>query len=569
MPAPPRPARDRAGPGLRPPGQVMRLDRMGAMFQTRLSFMRQLIRRMAREGWRFSRPRFALDDNGFGTAVYTVDTGQRRYSLIAFSHDLAPEQRTDRVIAEAWDATFNLFDGMPGDDDIERLRLQTPRQEQGRFSARELTLARANKSVRLFSHVSERLAAGRQPDPGLIAQVGYLMRTTAVYGSGKFGCADRRRIAHRPEMRTAFQAEMLCVYLIRLFTIDLVEHVARARGGASAVPLAHDLKRYLGIGNATGLGMAPFLISHPILLHNWAVARETALARVRGVERLNQAQADALRATLTAARRHVAEWQVEDGVQSARIAALRDDLDAMAARIAAPETLHAAGAVDALYRWGEATLSLEGQEMLVSILLEPFGDLVDDLGADLHADSDSLWSPAMPVGDFKALLSAHYGWALRIDFSAAEANRHFWYYSEEKLEPRFGARGLDPGAEHEMPLAVARDVCDLAVDLQGQAPDGTMAAFVRRFPRHRHTVKRVQTVARHPYGEIAGNVIAQGFRPIDMLRFKLAFFGASKFDPKSDLWTRITMYQGAPYPEDLAAADVDEWAFRTRPECAA
>jgi hypothetical protein len=34
--------------------------------------------------------------------------------------------------------------------------------------------------------------------------------------------------------------------------------------------------------------------------------------------------------------------------------------------------------------------------------------------------------------------------------------------------------------------------------------------------------------------------------PIDLLRAKLAMFGATKFDPKSDLWTRITMYQGAP-----------------------
>ena len=33
-----------------------------------------------------------------------------------------------------------------------------------------------------------------------------------------------------------------------------------------------------------------------------------------------------------------------------------------------------------------------------------------------------------------------------------------WYYSEEKLEPRFGDRYADPGAEQEMPLAVGRDV---------------------------------------------------------------------------------------------------------------
>ena len=48
---------------------------------------------------------------------------------------------------------------------------------------------------------------------------------------------------------------------------------------------------------------------------------------------------------------------------------------------------------------------------------------------------------------------------------------------------------------------------------------------------------------------------------IDMLRCKLDFFGAAKFDPKSDRWTRITLYQGAPLAEDIqtGAAACDDW----------
>ena len=85
----------------RSPESLMRLDRMGASFPTRLSFMRTLIRRMARECWKFERLRFEVDDQGFGTSVYAANTPQRTYSLIAFSHALEPDQRTDRVIAEA------------------------------------------------------------------------------------------------------------------------------------------------------------------------------------------------------------------------------------------------------------------------------------------------------------------------------------------------------------------------------------------------------------------------------------------------------------------------------------
>ena len=39
--------------------------------------------------------------------------------------------------------------------------------------------------------------------------------------------------------------------------------------------------------------------------------------------------------------------------------------------------------------------------------------------------------------------------------------------------------------------------------------------------------------------------------PIDMLRLKLSFFGAIKFDPRSDKWLRICMFQGAPLPKNF------------------
>ena len=52
--------------------------------------------------------------------------------------------------------------------------------------------------------------------------------------------------------------------------------------------------------------------------------------------------------------------------------------------------------------------------------------------------------------------------------------------------------------------------------------------------------------------------------PIDLLRCKLSFFGATKFDPRSDRWVRITMFQGAPLPDEMAGlteAEADAWAY--------
>ena len=188
----------------RGPGEVMRLARMGCSHSTRLSFLRQLLRRMRREGWRFDRPVWELDARGVGRAVYRAIGPARTYSLVAFGHDLPPEARSDRVIATAWDATFALFDGTPSPADLERLAANVPLQEAGRISPRELSLSRANRSVRLFDHVVARLAEGAQPDAAMLLETGYLMRTTAVYGAGKFGAADRDAIASRPELRAPF-----------------------------------------------------------------------------------------------------------------------------------------------------------------------------------------------------------------------------------------------------------------------------------------------------------------------------------------------------------------------------
>lgn len=549
---------------MRPPEEVMRLARMGSSFPTRLSFMRSLVRRLAREAWRFEIARFDLDAAGYGTVLLSVRGPERVYTLVAFSHALAPEKRTDRVIAEAWDATFSLFDGVPGEAEIERLRANTPRQEAGRFKPTDLVLARANKSLRLFDHIADSLALGHQPSIERVASVGYLMRTTAVYGSGKFGCADREKLAGRPETRGAFQVELLTVYLIRWFTILLIEHVARMRGGARAVALDPTIRRHIGIGNATGLGMAPFLIKHPALTDAWVGARETALARIRGLATASPETVGAFRRVLARARRHIGEWAVEDAEQTARIALLRTELAALEAWCEAGG-LSGAAPWDALYRFAAGKFSLEGQEMTLALILEPQGPLIDDLADAMFAVEDRRLDPAMPVGRLRALIAERYDWALAIDFGKPEAQGRFWYYSEEKLEPRLGDRRRDAGGELEMPLAAGRDAAALHAALAGFDAAAPVADLLRARPDLRHAVRRVQAVADHAYAEIRDNLVDGSVRPIDLLRFKLAFFGAAKFDPKSDLWTRITMFQGAPLPDDLAAPGADDWAFPVAP----
>jgi len=518
--------------------------------------MRILLRRMGAENWRLERMLFDIDSEGFGRAVYTISGPENTYSLIAFSQYLDPTERTDRVIAEAWDTTFVLYDGVPSEVDIERLAKEAPQQEAGRYRASELVLSRANKSVRLFEHVRESLAAGHQPNRELLVQIGYLMRTTAVYANGKFGLADRAAYADRPALSPPFQAEMLTVYLIRCFTFDLVEHVARSASPDGFVPLHQTYKRYLGIGNATGLGMAPFLVSHPTLIHNWFHTRETALARVRSTP---QAAADDIRrfrTLLAKATAHIAEWNVEDETQTARINVLRKELKSIADWEIPPDMAYP---WDTLFQGATRELSLEGQELLVSILIELYPGNIDLLSDRLSSEPEPLVNADMTVGELRQLLTDHYEWTSGFDFNEDETNRYVWYYSDEKLEPRRGERRAEIEAPQSMPVAVARDIQTLRKKLQQEEADTSLAAFLLQYPDCRDAVARTQNADTHPYSELRDNLIGSDCRPIDILRAKLAYFGASKFDPKSDLWTRITMYQGAPLPSELS--EDKDWCF--------
>ena len=165
----------------------------------------------------------------------------------------------------------------------------------------------------------------------------------------------------------------------------------------------------------------------------------------------------------------------------------------------------------------------------------------------------------MRVAELSRLIHGDFSFSLQTDFSSHQESAQFWYVSEEKLEPRIGSRYHENGAEFEQPLDIARRVQALAKDIVTASGNETVAEFLMRLPTHRLAVLRVQTIAQYPYSEIRDNLISELCLPIDMLRFKLAFFGAAKFDPRSDRWTRIAMYQGAPLFDELARADADDW----------
>lgn len=549
---------------LRPPETVMRLARLGSLHQSRLSFMRILTRHMSRQNWHFEKRQFQIDDTGVGHAILTAHGPERSYSLVAFAHDLPDEMRSDRVIATAWDATFTLFDGIPSEDDIQRLSQNIPLQEAGRVTETELTVSRANRSVRLWGQVIEALAEGKQPDIASIQDVGYLMRTTAVYGSGKLGAADREVIAGRPEFSAPFQAEMLTVYLIRWFVIELVQHLANARAAAanrSAATLDPEIARALGVGNSTGLGMAPFLLNHPQLLNNWITAREHAIQAVRNIRRPSEAEQAQFKNLLLRNATIVQTWRSAHPIQQEKLAALTADIAKVSAHLSRMDWA-ADYPWNGLFEWSARTLSLEGQEWLASTMLEPYGHVIDGYAECMSDDSTHRGiDGAMTVGQLRSMLQDTYAWASALDWTENANIARAWYVSEEKLEPRLGERFEEPIADYEQPLAPGRDIAALAADCAECPSTMPIAEFLLAHPQHRYAAQRVQVVQRAPYAEIRDNTISSDVLPIDMLRCKLSFFGATKFDPRSDRWVRICMFGNAPLPYELTSQNADFWVY--------
>ncbi len=546
----------------RAPSEVMKLDRLGSFHPTRMSFTRTLVRRMHWENWQIRLAASSLDTDGFGFIVYHIETASGPLSFIAFSNSIDDSERTDRVIAEKWDLTFTLFNGIADAQDVARLEKQVPLQEAGRMSENEIVLSRANKSMRLFNSVVDSLANGQQPDVKSIAAVGYLVRTTAVYGNGKFGCCDFLNVKKNSPFSLPFQAEMLAVYMARQLSFDLVEYIAQKRGGHKAVQLDSSLKRALGVGNATGLGMAPFLVGHPLLIHTWMNVREYAIGKIKSKPTTSKSVIDKLNELLMRFSQHLDQWTTDDECQHKRLAVLKTEVEMLKAL--APSVLNVDYPWKYLTNWAQSETSLECQEFVNSLILELHPDLVNVMERFMGDDENYEIDSTMSVQRLKNMIEQDYDWALELDFSSSESQHLFWYFSQEKEEPRIGVRHLESGCEKEMRVGVARDV-SLLHDQLNCLPDESMsmtiADFLINHPSQRHIITRIQSLHNFPYAEIRDNLLDISCRPIDLLRCKLSIFGATRFDPKSNLWTRITLFQGAPLPHELQNENADDWAY--------
>ena len=546
---------------LRDPNTIMKLSRLGSFHQSKLSFLRSFLNEF--KDWEYNRDLFELNQRGFGVAVYSFKKKKRVYSLVCFANEINDNERSDRVIATKWDAAFTLHDGIPSKEDIERLKNEVPRQEVGRLSYKELTLSRANKSIRVFDHVVDSLSNGHQPNLDILSKVGYLYRTTAVYGSGKFGLADRFRIKNREEINGPFRLEMMLVYLVRQFTFDQVNHVAKSRNPKKAVKLDPKICKNLGIGNSTGLGMAPFIVNHPTLLNNWILSREIALKKIREIKKVKLDESKLFKSCVRDSIKNITSWNTESKFQQKKIKSLLDNVKRFLDFIKTFD-FEIEYPFNEIYKWLERETCEECIEYIVSMMMEPYDNITKPLVNEMSSEEELYFNipTQRTVKELKTILEKKYPNILLINFAKQKNFKKFWFISKNKEEPRLADRFEEPGSDLEQPLAIARDIKKLYEKLLLINEDLKIDEFLIDNSDLRHVVRRAFIIEKFPYSEIQDNTISESVVPIDMLRLKLSFFGALKFDPRSDKWLRICMFQGAPLPNELKNYD-EQWVYKS------
>ena len=539
----------------------MKLSRMGSRYPSRLSFSRSMLRRLINDNWEIHKSKFDLDKHGFGTVVYEIIINKQTYSLVCFSDFLDDKDRSDRVIASKWDTAYTLHVGKLSDQDLNRLKKTIPLQESGRNSPDELILSRANKSVRLFQYVVDCLSNGNQPDIYEINKVGYLLRTTAVYGSGKFGLSDFTNTKNTTVFNQPFRAEMLSVYLIREFSIELVEHVARQINSKKAVKLDRKIKQHLGIGNSTGLGMAPFIIKHPKLINKWMKQYTKTLEEISQIE-LDNIVFEKYKKLLNKALNYLGEVNTSDEFQINKNKLTTEDLKKYIFYINDLDLSQKYKWLDIL-DYCDSNFNNDTQEIARVQLIELYPQISEELAEDMADEEIMEIDGNQSIGDLKQIINDKYSWIKDIDFNNKDSNYLFWYVSAAKLEPRLGERYNEQGSELEQNLGIAKMVSELFKQIKNVNENQLICEFLLTHPEYRGIVKRIQSLKNYPYSEVQDNVLDKKTMPIDMLRFKLSFFGANRYDPKSDRWLRVSFFSGAPYLSDLNNKNVDEWGFAT------
>lgn len=561
-----------APPAPRDPNVLMKPERLAALQPSRLSLTRTFMRKAVNERWNFTRLSFDIDARSVGTAHYRLDANGTIIDFPLTSFEYKGEGRTGRIIGRAWDMMGGLIDGATSVEEANLMRAELPKLYEGRATSNTLTWARANRSSRAFNHTIEALAAGRQPDIATLAEVCYLMRNTGIDGNGTFGTRSYKALPATHPLRQSLSAQMASAYMMRIFAVDLVNHLAKARS-RDAVALAPEYQRFLGIGNGSALGLIFFLQNHPKLIDRWLSAREQAIVAAKSL-RLDRGSP--ILAHLIVLLEKAIVFRSEDRMVYEKFAPSNQIAAELGTVRDMVRTLHVSGKVDgerriyplaAIADILEDKIHRETHETLLALYIELVPELADRLADDAFSvDEELCVQPEMSTGFLRDILHEEYKWALAMDLTTPESQRYIWYKSATAEEPRRGPRDEVENA-YQLGLDLPRYVQELERDLAALPATTSVARFLMSHPRYRMVVARIQGLRGLRYHSPQMNIMADDFIPIHIVRLlNVAIHGVDRARDYLGRNLRGVLFLGAPTPDDIRAGTSHDWFNPSEPK---
>jgi hypothetical protein len=554
---------------MRTPSRLMTAERLAALQPSRVSASRALMSRAVKQRWVIKQTRFQIDKTGRGIACYRIDIGGWRFSFPVFSFQPSATGRTGRIIGRAWDMMGALVEGDMTAADFDTTGVELPKLYEGRATPGTLIWCRSNRSGRFFNAARDALVAGTQPDIAMLAASCYLMRNTGLDGNGTFGTKTFLTYEPNHPLRWSLAAQMLSAYMMRVFAQDLVHHLARLEN-PSASELDPALRRFLGLGNGSALGLMLFVNNHPRLIDQWISIREAAIAQAKATVR----SADAVRQLIALLQKAIVfrrqdRAEYEALISSAAVAAdlqlVQSELSDLLARI---EAGHATPALPlaVLCESLDGRIAPEALETLHSLMIELVPDTADRLVDTLALDEELVGRPEMPLRRLREIIRDEYAWAFNLDLTSEASQRYVWYKSVTAEEPRRGPRSEANDAIN-LGLDLARLVVRLEGDLARQDPALSVARFLAVHPQHRAIVTRVQALAGSRYHSPHADIMSEAFVPAHITRLlNVGLHGIEKTRDFLNRNLRGVLFHGAPLPEDLATGTADDhWFYPAEP----
>jgi len=548
---------------LRPPEEVMTPRFMRLIKASALSFTHGLIDRMCDENWTFDRTHCDIQADGSGLLVYRISALGRLLTFAISSPPLESVERAGRIMESQLDFYAGLYDG---DVDMSYILRNAAEQAakvwKGRSDNRTLGWTFANRSNRLFGYVIQTLAGGQQPDLAEISKLGgYIFRNAGFYGNGRHGSRSWVSLDKAHPLSGPYHMDLLCLYLWRLASFDYVDALARHADSASA-RLEPSIKRYIGVGNSTGVGMVAAIVRWPHWLSGFMFAREMVLALARIAPPADIDWQRIARITDRAAR----YYTETAGMVASHIedrAAIGRELSTISDKIRAAEAEEngIGHVLDRLSNEHGASALEQVRSLIIDTRTDDVRIFREFVADAMSRQRDT--QPEMLLSELRALIRRDYAWAMAMDRSKADSTRHFWYRSEDNGENRRGERGVDPGLEFETFIDVAGHVQSLDNRLAECPAEWTTARYLVDNPDDVYIVSRVQFLRDFPYAEIHGNIIDASFLPSDMIQYYLGVLGMETADPNNFRWVRGVLMQGAPLPGEFSIPACRDWTMPT------